>query len=302
MTDLSRQVDNTLNTERIPIIVVPGLMGTKLHFPKKRMYWNPDREYRDMVDWVRLVGNNKENLDLSQKAHVMDENSACLDCLKRYPKLKSENYLKGWGGLAWGFYGNLLEYLSDAARKWAAKCPVYAVGYDWRQSVIPTLSSYLSGRVKDILDKDENTGVEKIIIVTHSMGGLVTRSALLRGASWASKVIGVLHTVQPAIGAVAPYRRFFTGWSTQVNDGPGAFQKILGNKPEKFAATASGLPGPLQLLPSNLYPPDFGPPDVIALGSMTVLIGGQPAARLGDMTAHGGVIIPPCCPTVIIGG
>jgi len=45
-----------------------------------------------------------------------------------------------------------------------------------------------------------------------------------------------------------------------------------------------------------------GPPDVIALGSMTVLIGGQPAARLGDMTAHGGVIIPPCCPTVIIGG
>ena len=45
-----------------------------------------------------------------------------------------------------------------------------------------------------------------------------------------------------------------------------------------------------------------GPPDVIALGSMSVLIGGQPAARLGDMTAHGGVIIPPCCPTVIIGG
>jgi uncharacterized Zn-binding protein involved in type VI secretion len=34
-----------------------------------------------------------------------------------------------------------------------------------------------------------------------------------------------------------------------------------------------------------------GPPDVIALGSFTVLIGGQPAARLGDMTAHGGSIV-----------
>lgn len=33
-----------------------------------------------------------------------------------------------------------------------------------------------------------------------------------------------------------------------------------------------------------------GPPDVIALGSMTVMIGGQPAARMGDMTAHGGPI------------
>ena len=31
-----------------------------------------------------------------------------------------------------------------------------------------------------------------------------------------------------------------------------------------------------------------GPPDVIALGSFTVLIGGMPAARMGDMTAHGG--------------
>lgn len=43
-----------------------------------------------------------------------------------------------------------------------------------------------------------------------------------------------------------------------------------------------------------------GPPDVIALGSMTVLIGGQPAARMGDTTAHSGVIVLGC-PTVLIG-
>ncbi len=29
---------------------------------------------------------------------------------------------------------------------------------------------------------------------------------------------------------------------------------------------------------------------------------GQPAARAGDMTAHGGTIAPPGCPTVLIGG
>lgn len=44
-----------------------------------------------------------------------------------------------------------------------------------------------------------------------------------------------------------------------------------------------------------------GPPDVIALGSMTVLIMGQPAARMGDMTAHGGSIVIGM-PTVLIGG
>ena len=43
-----------------------------------------------------------------------------------------------------------------------------------------------------------------------------------------------------------------------------------------------------------------GPPDVIALGSFTVLIGGMPAARMGDMTAHGGAIVLGC-PTVLIG-
>jgi uncharacterized Zn-binding protein involved in type VI secretion len=42
-----------------------------------------------------------------------------------------------------------------------------------------------------------------------------------------------------------------------------------------------------------------GPPDTIALGSFKVLIKGQPAARLGDLTAHGGNIILGC-PTVLI--
>jgi len=45
-----------------------------------------------------------------------------------------------------------------------------------------------------------------------------------------------------------------------------------------------------------------GPPDVIAKGSATVMIGGLPAARVDDQTAHGGVIMPPGCPTVMIGG
>ncbi len=44
-----------------------------------------------------------------------------------------------------------------------------------------------------------------------------------------------------------------------------------------------------------------GPPDVIALGSMTVIVGGQPAARMGDLTAHGGTIVMGA-PNVMIGG
>lgn len=44
-----------------------------------------------------------------------------------------------------------------------------------------------------------------------------------------------------------------------------------------------------------------GPPDAIVKGSATVMIGGKPAARMGDPTAHGGTIVLGC-PTVLIGG
>ena len=43
-----------------------------------------------------------------------------------------------------------------------------------------------------------------------------------------------------------------------------------------------------------------GPPDVIAKGSPTVMIGNLLAARMGDQTVHGGVIVVGC-PTVMIG-
>jgi uncharacterized Zn-binding protein involved in type VI secretion len=44
-----------------------------------------------------------------------------------------------------------------------------------------------------------------------------------------------------------------------------------------------------------------GPPDTIIKGSATVLIGGKPAVRMGDSTAHGGTVIMGL-PTVMIGG
>lgn len=44
-----------------------------------------------------------------------------------------------------------------------------------------------------------------------------------------------------------------------------------------------------------------GPPDMVATGSATVLVGSMPAARLTDLTAHGGIIVMGA-PTVLIGG
>jgi uncharacterized Zn-binding protein involved in type VI secretion len=44
-----------------------------------------------------------------------------------------------------------------------------------------------------------------------------------------------------------------------------------------------------------------GPPDSIVAGSSSVMVMGMPAARLGDACAHGGKIVIGF-PTVLIGG
>ncbi|MFT4978986.1 MAG: putative Zn-binding protein involved in type VI secretion, partial [Myxococcota bacterium] len=55
-----------------------------------------------------------------------------------------------------------------------------------------------------------------------------------------------------------------------------------------------------------------GGPGMIAKGSATVMVMKLPAARMNDMTVHTscvapipgpvGKVMPPCCPTVMIGG
>ncbi|NYZ17589.1 hypothetical protein HL658_34025 [Azospirillum sp. RWY-5-1] len=84
----------------------------------------------------------------------------------------------------------------------------------------------------------------------------------------------------------------------------GCFTVLIGNMP---AARATDISMPCMLpgcIPAG--------PGMIALGSTTVLIGSMPAARVNDMTSHVscvapipgpvGKVMPPGCPTVMIGG
>ena len=63
------------------------------------------------------------------------------------------------------------------------------------------------------------------------------------------------------------------------------------------------LVGMLPVAPMGNTALCVGPPDVLAKGSATVLVGNRPCVRiLMDVTAHGGMITGPGCPTVIVGG
>ncbi|WP_459826164.1 alpha/beta hydrolase [Desulfomicrobium salsuginis] len=164
-----------------------------------------------------------------------------------YPKAEE----RGWGSVAWSFYGDLLTSIQNWATplKVLLDLPVYAFGYNWLES------NRVSGaKLRAFISTIQ---AEKVIIVTHSMGGLVTRWAL--GGDDAGdigdKVLGVIHGAQPVHGAPVAYRRMIAG---QEVDGffnilgmLGA--KVLGPDGPSITAIFPHAESALELLPSQHY-------------------------------------------------
>jgi pimeloyl-ACP methyl ester carboxylesterase len=137
--------------------------------------------------------------------------------------------------------------------------PVYAFGYNWLDSC-KVSAALLQRRIQDII-AEWNKGGRKckhVILVTHSMGGLVARAC---AKQIPDSILGVIHGAMPALGAPACYRRIACGtesWSpsngSAGNLEAGMVAEILGNRPELTMPVMATAPGPLQLLPNHLYP------------------------------------------------
>jgi hypothetical protein len=139
--------------------------------------------------------------------------------------------------------------------------PVYAFGYDWRQSNTTSgleLSRFISSTIA------RHTLASQVILVTHSMGGLVVRGGLAHDGFMVSRVAGVVHTAQPSNGAAVCYRGFLTGSRPPFDPMAATKDKLLANiigaDPQSHAYNMSGLAGPLQLLPNSLYSQSLGVP------------------------------------------
>lgn len=212
MANISRVSENTLNTNLVPIIFVPGVMGSRLHFTHSGEYWDPDNISR-MLHWV-CIDAEKEmwELEFAAPAEVMVEQDGNDDIVV----LSENEKRRGWAGVAWSSYGDFLRWLGKFDFS-PAVCPVYCVGYDWRQGNQKS-GNYLAARIPKILD---DAKAEKAILLTHSMGGLVARSAMNGNPVLEKQVLGVVHTVQPVAGAVVLYRRLFTGMIGGLDGGEG---------------------------------------------------------------------------------
>jgi len=285
----------------IPIIFIPGIMGTNLRVKNGKGHaWRPPNgKVAGLIQVIQYLGKDaaaRKQVLHPDRVEVDGEGSVSLTRkvekqLKGAPDLDPEKLarLYGWGELHRDSYGRILNTLQerlhdilktdgtpddawvqlvleqqklhqfgaekpfeeltpdDLKRFASAAYPVHAVGYNWLQSNNVSVQR-LVDKIDAITDFYKNTlnkDCEKVILVTHSMGGLVARACTqLQGKS--DKVLGVVHGVMPAIGAPATYKRMRAGFE-------GVEQVLLGRNAAEATAVLTQAPGPMELLPTAEY-------------------------------------------------
>ncbi|WP_072010974.1 triacylglycerol lipase, partial [Serratia sp. Ag1] len=134
--------------------------------------------------------------------------------------------------------------------------PVHAMGYNWLGSNIESaerLKNYIDALLKKYREAPMKYKCNKVILVTHSMGGLVARyySEVLGGKA---NIYGIVHGVMPSTGAPAAYTRMKRGTENPQSTPQGyIISHVLGRNAAEMTAICSQSPGPLELLPSPLY-------------------------------------------------
>lgn len=337
----------------VPVIVVPGIMGTNLRAKKNSRIGGMEDERNRIVDpgqpaW-RPPNGDREGFNASREweGRTPRERQLLLDpatlevdpdgpvvipaSTGSYVVTEREAQERGWGQVHADSYGSLLYSLQirlnqtfrfdEQAKKrfvkqhwkdvmacdpqrWGLRqfpplteddllrharyyFPVYAFGYCWLDDC-KTSAELLEKRILEIMAGWTRTKRQcsKVILVTHSMGGLVARACAKRIPD---KIAGVIHGVMPALGAPVAYRRIACGTEPYApNSSPlkkfagSRAAAILGDSTAKTTPVLALSPGALELLPNHLYPHPW-----LHVRVMRFAGGAQGANHAGKDGAHG---------------
>ena len=295
---LETEKRNRIVIERdiLPIIFVPGIMGSRLKNRAGKSVWDPDKKefmlWKYGMFWIsakkrkNFVIGEKFNPDYLEVFNDDPEHNKVL--ADPHDKTRDK---RGWGGVYWNSCGEFLQKLQT--REWDQtvnlffEFPVHVFGYNW------TASNDLAGQklATEIdrviqLYRDMGRYCDYVILVTHSMGGLVARNACMREGI-KDKVLGIVHGVQPSDGSPAAYWRMKAGFerlhsvpdmdmmqwlknpvkilrhktntlSNALKDTVTAW--VLGTDGEEVTALLGNMPGGLELLPNKRYKNNDGDP------------------------------------------
>lgn len=166
---------------------------------------------------------------------------------------------------AWGVR-SIAKVTEAELEKYAGyQYPVYAFGYNWLASCEDS-----ARRLRKRIDQvkafwtERKHQCDKVILITHSMGGLVARACARvspPGDGTAPDIAGIIHATMPALGAPVAYRRIACGteggrFANGLGDNlkAGAITDIAGETSAQTTPVMALSEGALQLLPNHLYP------------------------------------------------
>lgn len=279
----------------IPVIFVPGVMGSNLcvknenNDASQKPVWLLDSLEGMAYDWIKADAKARKKLLRPEITDVYRKGAIPEGSLQT----KEELLRRGWGEVGYTSYGDALLWLEntlneshsplqgqranligqalegaikmeavtrdEVALSYKYRLPVHAVGYNWLDSNAQS-AERLKAKINEyIAFYAKNFKCEQVIVVTHSMGGLVARYCS-ENLGMSNKILGIVHGVMPAIGAAAVYRRMKAGTENPKagsfslgNLAGGAASHVLGGDAAEMTAVLSSAPGPLQLLPSKEY-------------------------------------------------
>ncbi len=248
-TPVSRDGRQTLNRNWWPVVLVPGIMGSRLERADgSDRIWDPDRT-RFMLWLMSQSPNSLTRLynHLLTPGRTMrtiyDSDNAELDTSRdRAERMNGRSRTdRNWASVSWEYYGDgVVGIQRDIAPSGGV---LWCFGYDWRRSNLDNgelLKRFVDETVRP-------TSRFKPVIVTHSMGGLVTRAACA-AHGMESMVSGVIHTMMPTYGAADAYGAPKHGRMSFP------FRYLVGNSQLEIACVTSGVTGMFELMPNSIYP------------------------------------------------
>ena len=257
LSGLETDVEHEINVQReaIPLIFVPGIMGSRLRRGGQpsagngadglpNMRWDPSNAafmaknylYRYAARRKKMIIGDRFNPGFLEVANLDPVGDGFEGIMDAYRPFLVTLRTRSWGAL-----GKLFEF------------PVYAFGYNWTDSA-EKAGAKLAARIPEIIAeaKDVVGACEKVILITHSMGGLVSRACSeLSGAR--GNILGIVHGVQPVTGSGAAYWRIKAGF-----EGDKLPSGVLGNDGKDVTVALGNSPGGLQLLPNKHHRTNAG--------------------------------------------
>ncbi|MDD6396480.1 MAG: alpha/beta fold hydrolase, partial [Firmicutes bacterium] len=224
-----------------PIIIVPGIMGSRLYQADERgrddLVWaEGDMTKLSTYLWVLdalslLPGKDTtlgEEIDISNELYVLHNS----DKQNELPKYKRE-----YG--ATDAYENMVDTLCD---EFGEERDIYFFSYDWRQSNVDSAQK-LSEQIKNVL---KGTEFDKVDLVCHSMGGGVASYYVSRYGE--SRIRKIITCGTPYEGAAAIFNRTLTNRILEIPVGD-VLMSIAGLNTRRKVE----LPSISELLPSEAY-------------------------------------------------